>query len=204
MMPHLDSNQKADPTSSHLVRSPLAIETTRWVRLSLKLVMLGSALVTACGSAASARSPASFSEVSRPVAPAGATQSDEAALIAIDPSIRQACGIDDSEAFFAYNSAHVAPRDQALLGKLATCFASGPLKQKAMRLVGHADARGEADYNYLLAQRRADHVRDAIVAAGLASSRVSTTSRGEIEARGQDEASWARDRRVEVMLAGAI
>jgi peptidoglycan-associated lipoprotein len=67
-------------------------------------------------------------------------------------------------------------------------------------VIGHADPRGDAEYNYLLGQRRADGVRSAVVSAGLAVERISTTSRGEIEAQGGDEAGWALDRRVDVVL----
>jgi peptidoglycan-associated lipoprotein len=120
--------------------------------------------------------------------------------INISEDIRKACGITDAEAFFAYDSANVRPQDQAIIQKLANCFATGPLKGKQMRLVGHADPRGDEEYNMSLGNRRADNVKNAIVGAGLASTQVATTSRGEMDATGTDEASWEKDRRVDVML----
>jgi peptidoglycan-associated lipoprotein len=120
--------------------------------------------------------------------------------INISEDIRKACGITDSEAFFAYDSANVRPQDQAILQKLAACFSTGPLKGRQMRLVGHADPRGDEEYNMSLGNRRADNVKSAIVGAGLASAQVATTSRGEMDATGTDEASWEKDRRVDVML----
>lgn len=120
--------------------------------------------------------------------------------IAISEDIRKACGLSDAEAFFAYNSANVREQDKAILTKLATCFSSGPLKGRRMQLVGHADPRGDEEYNYLLGQRRADNVKSAIVSAGLPDSSVSTTSRGENDATGTDDAGWAKDRRVDVLL----
>jgi peptidoglycan-associated lipoprotein len=120
--------------------------------------------------------------------------------INISEDIRKACGITDSEAFFAYDSANVRPQDQAILKKLATCFSTGPLKGRQMRLVGHADPRGDEEYNMSLGNRRADNVKNAIVGAGLAAAQVATTSRGEMDATGTDEASWEKDRRVDVML----
>jgi peptidoglycan-associated lipoprotein len=69
-----------------------------------------------------------------------------------------------------------------------------------MRLVGHADPRGDEEYNMTLGNRRADNVKTAIVDAGLAASQVATTSRGEMDATGTDEASWEKDRRVDVLL----
>jgi peptidoglycan-associated lipoprotein len=133
--------------------------------------------------------------------PAARPSSDaNRSIVAIAPSIRAACGISDSEAFFPYDSAAVRPEDRAILRKLADCFATGPLKTKRMRLVGHADPRGDEEYNYLLGQRRADNVKFGITSSGMVGERVATTSRGEDDAKGLSEAGWAKDRRVDVML----
>lgn len=118
----------------------------------------------------------------------------------ISDEIKRACGITDAEARFAFNSARVREQDKAILKKLADCFSTGALKGREMRLVGHADPRGEPEYNMVLGGRRADNVKSAIVTAGLADKQVATSSRGEMDATGTDEASWARDRRVDVML----
>jgi peptidoglycan-associated lipoprotein len=120
--------------------------------------------------------------------------------INISDEIRKACGITDTEAFFAYDSANIRPQDKAVLTKLATCFTTGPLKGREMRLVGHADNRGEEDYNMLLGQRRADNVKGAVVSAGMTAAKALTTSRGELDASGSDDASWAKDRRVDIVL----
>ena len=69
-----------------------------------------------------------------------------------------------------------------------------------MRLVGHADNRGEEDYNMLLGQRRADNVKGAVVSAGMTAAKTLTTSRGELDATGADEATWSKDRRVDIVL----
>lgn len=120
--------------------------------------------------------------------------------INISDEIKKACGITDAEAFFAYDSANIRAEDKAVLTKLATCFTTGPLKGREMRLVGHADNRGEEDYNMQLGQRRADNVKGAIVNAGMTAAKALTTSRGELDATGADESSWAKDRRVDIVL----
>lgn len=131
-----------------------------------------------------------------PAAPAAPVESN----VVISPDIKKACGLSDSEAFFAYNSATIRQEDRVILSKIATCFTSGPLKGQTMKLVGYTDPRGDQDYNYLLGQRRADSVRSAVIQAGLSESGVSATSRGENEASGTDEPTWAKDRRVDMML----
>lgn len=136
-------------------------------------------------------------------APAAAqlAPSENAASVSISESIRKACGLSETDAHFDYNSSNVTPEADRVLSGLANCFTVGPLKGRGMRLVGHADPRGESEYNLLLGGRRADHVSAALGKKGLAESRMSTSSRGEMDATGEDEAGWARDRKVEVMLA---
>jgi peptidoglycan-associated lipoprotein len=120
--------------------------------------------------------------------------------INISDEIKKACGISDSDAFFAFDSANVREQDRRVLGQLAKCFSTGPLKNREMRLVGHADPRGEPENNMVLGGRRADNVKSFIVKEGLSDAKVSTTSRGEMDATGTEETSWSRDRRVDVML----
>jgi peptidoglycan-associated lipoprotein len=139
--------------------------------------------------------PAAFAGASR-----GDTNSPTSGSVHIDARILQACG-DLPTAHFAYDSAAVQPATAAALGALARCFVSGPLQGKRMRLVGHADSRGEVEYNLELGQRRAGSVAELLARFGLARSRVETTSHGEFDATGTDEVGWARDRKVDVSLA---
>jgi peptidoglycan-associated lipoprotein len=120
--------------------------------------------------------------------------------IRISDEIQRACGITAAEAHFAYDSAQVRGADRAVLKKLADCFSTGPLKGRQMRLVGHADNRGDSEYNMVLGGERADNVKGAISREGLAADRMQTTSRGEMDSVGTDEASWSKDRRVDVLL----
>ena len=121
--------------------------------------------------------------------------------INISDEIRKACGIGDAEAYFDFDSANIKQSDHDVLGKLARCFAEGPLKGRQMRLVGHADPRGEPEYNMVLGGKRADNVKGFIIEKGLPEPQVSTTSRGEMDATGTDDATWSKDRRVDVVLA---
>jgi peptidoglycan-associated lipoprotein len=175
--------------------------------LKLSLAVATSFALVACGSDPPRPITPTTPEPPQAITPAPAANPTEKAgdvpsksNINISEDIRKACGITDSEAFFAYDSANVRPQDKAILQKLASCFSTGPLKGKQMRLVGHADPRGDEEYNMTLGNRRADNVKNAIVEAGLAAAQIATTSRGEMDATGTDEASWEKDRRVDVML----
>lgn len=162
-----------------------------------------ASLLYACGSTPPAAPRAAVlhtpEQAPPPASPAASTAPIES-NVAISADIKKACGLSDSEAFFAYNSATIRQQDRVVLAKIATCFTSGPLKGQTMRLVGYTDPRGDEDYNYLLGQRRADSVRSAVIQAGLSESSVSSTSRGENEASGTDEPTWAKDRRVDMIL----
>jgi peptidoglycan-associated lipoprotein len=121
-------------------------------------------------------------------------------IVFIASEILLACGISDRDAFFPFDSATLETQDVAPLNALATCFSSGPLKGRAMRLVGHADPRGPDDYNIALGLRRADSVERYLDHRGVQRRYVDTSSRGATDATGTDEAGWAKDRRVDVML----
>jgi peptidoglycan-associated lipoprotein len=137
-----------------------------------------------------------------PPAPANPKPDDNGTKsnIQISDEIKKACGISDAEAHFAFDSASVRDQDRVVLKKLADCFSTGPLKGRRMNLVGHADPRGDEEYNRVLGQRRADNVGNVIAQLGMNNSKLATTSRGEDEARGTEEKSWAEDRRVDVVL----
>jgi len=177
--------------------------------VSIVALLLSPGLMLACGSdpVPPPAAPAGGTQVAAPAAPTEEKmppkpeniyqQSD----IRISDEILRACGIDQADAFFAFNSARLRPQDHRVLGQLATCFTTGPLMGREMRLVGHADPRGDEEYNMLLGERRAENVKQYIAEKGLASDKMSVTSRGEMDAKGTDEASWSRDRRVDIVLA---
>jgi peptidoglycan-associated lipoprotein len=175
------------------------------MKRALSLLALGTAL--GCGSdppppATTADAPPPAAKPAPPPIANSPKPEDDASKgnINISDEIKKACGISDAEAFFAYDSANIRAEDKAVLAKLAACFTTGPLKGREMRLVGHADNRGEDDYNMLLGQKRADNVKGAIVTAGMTAAKALTTSRGELDATGSDEASWSKDRRVDIVL----
>lgn len=117
----------------------------------------------------------------------------------IDPKIMQACGTVP-EPHFAFDSADIRERAASSLGALADCFTAGPLKGKQLKLVGHADPRGETEYNLGLGQKRAGSVASFLAKQGLDQKQIQTSSRGEFDAQGVDEEGWARDRKVEIYL----
>ena len=67
-------------------------------------------------------------------------------------------------------------------------------------LEGHCDERGTREYNLALGKRRAEAVRDYLYLNGISKDRISVKSYGEERpaVTGQNERSYARNRRVEI------
>jgi peptidoglycan-associated lipoprotein len=71
-----------------------------------------------------------------------------------------------------------------------------------VRIVGHADDRGNSVYNRILGERRARAVADALLAAGFSAAQVEVLSEGEDDpkALGAGEETWAENRRAEIEI----
>jgi peptidoglycan-associated lipoprotein len=103
---------------------------------------------------------------------------------------------------FDYKKSELLPMDVGMLKQIADCFTTGPLKGESLHLVGRADPRGSVKYNDALGSRRANEVADFLEQNGVDSSRIDRTSRGKRDATGHNEATWAVDRRVDVLIGG--
>jgi peptidoglycan-associated lipoprotein len=153
------------------------------------------------GACKKAEEPTTPPVTTEPAAPAAATTEEEAgqAGVVVDDAVVKLC--DLPEARFDFDSAKLSPSATTMLDALAVCFISGPGKDEGMRLVGHADPRGTEDYNMGLGQRRAGSVSEYLLKKGLPEDRMETSSRGELDATGTEDTGWARDRRVDILLA---
>ncbi len=69
-----------------------------------------------------------------------------------------------------------------------------------MNLEGHTDERGGREYNLALGQKRAEAVRRALSLLGVTEAQMEAVSFGEEKPAqiGLDEASFAKNRRVEL------
>jgi peptidoglycan-associated lipoprotein len=122
-----------------------------------------------------------------------------AGVVNVDQRVVDMCKLP--EPHFAFDSAALSPQAGQVLNSIATCFETGPGAGKSMKLIGHADPRGETMYNFALGQHRAGSVATYLEHKGLPDGRLSTSSRGAMDATGTDEATWAQDRRVDILLA---
>ncbi len=100
---------------------------------------------------------------------------------------------------YSFESAALVDEAQKTLQRLAKCM-QGPLKGRKVLLTGHCDARGEYEFNMGLGAERAEGVKTALSALGVGADSMATTSRGKLDATGQDEAGYANDRRVDIEI----
>ena len=101
--------------------------------------------------------------------------------------------------YFEYDSAKLTSESIEILEAHGNFVAGNG--EVSVRLEGHADERGSREYNIALGDRRAQSVRRVLLFQGASSDQVETVSYGEEKpvAFGQDEDSWARNRRVELI-----
>lgn len=100
--------------------------------------------------------------------------------------------------YFDYDSYVLSPAARDSLSKI-----SDYLQKKntavQVQIEGHCDERGSDEYNMALGEKRAKVAHDYLTSLGVSAGRLSTISYGEEKPAelGQDETSWAKNRRVE-------
>src|ERR1700722_9482636 len=96
--------------------------------------------------------------------------------------------------YFDFNQADVRADAQPILAGQADWLRRYPGVR--VRIEGNCDERGTREYNFALGAKRADSVRDFLVAHGIAAGRITTISYGKEQPidPGQDEAAWAKNR----------
>ncbi len=168
------------------------------------LSLLAAAALVACGNAKPASPPQAAAP---PQMSAQAASHDPpkavSSNVALDADILRACKIEFSNTTdapkFDFDSTELMPDDLRVLGQVAACLTTGPLKGRSVELIGRADPRGTTEYNMALGGRRAHQVTDYLQQHGV-SARLRETSRGALDATGHDESGWRADRRVDLVL----
>lgn len=102
---------------------------------------------------------------------------------------------------FATDSAEILPDSIPLLTEIADVLLRTP-EIRRVEIQGHTDNRGGREHNMDLSQRRAEAVRDWLIAAGVDSSRLEARGYGDSEPRVPNltAANRARNRRVQFMI----
>ncbi|WP_418316391.1 peptidoglycan-associated lipoprotein Pal [Piscinibacter sakaiensis] len=137
-------------------------------------------------------------------APSAADASARAAAAARNAAARAdeaAAPVAERTVYFGFDQYTISPSDADLLSRHARYLATVP--NTPVRIEGHADERGSAEYNLALGQRRADAVRRTLSTLGVRESMIESVSWGEQKpaVQGSGEDVWARNRRAEIIYS---
>ncbi len=102
---------------------------------------------------------------------------------------------------FEYDSAKIAKESLPIVDEVAKIF-SDHTEFVLIEVAGHADDRGNDKYNLQLTQKRVESVVAALVARGIAASRLRAQGYGEYCPLdpAHNEGAWAKNRRVEFIV----
>jgi outer membrane protein OmpA-like peptidoglycan-associated protein len=126
----------------------------------------------------------------------GASRSEtEVTMMYLPVEIQHSC--DGTDPKFTFDSSGVEMTDSGSLRNLAACMKDGALKNRSIRIIGHADARGSEGYNDRLGKRRAESVKLTLEKMGVPPDRLITVTDGKLGATLPTE-DW--DRRVDFQI----
>jgi peptidoglycan-associated lipoprotein len=167
------------------------------MKKSILLTLLFSIAIWGCSKKQTVKQeePIKQPEVQAPVPAAPATPPPAEPAAALPK-------LDLQAIYFEFDSYALRAEAKEMLNKAGSLLRSYP--EISLRLEGHCDQRGTAEYNLALGEKRANAVRNYLMDLGVAKSRLSTVSYGKEKpaALGNDEESWAKNRRVEIFPAG--
>jgi outer membrane protein OmpA-like peptidoglycan-associated protein len=132
--------------------------------------------------------------------------SDDGTSIHLSQEILQQCRFptDVGELpLFDVNESTLKPRGRDILADVANCMKDGPLESRTITIIGRTDSRGTEEHNQALGASRADATRNYLLEHGVPARKLLVISRGEEGATGNDQASMALDRRVDLVLGDA-
>ena len=96
--------------------------------------------------------------------------------------------------FFAFDRSDISAEAREILTRQADWLRRYP--NVSVTIEGHCDERGTREYNLALGERRAQAVKNVLVASGIPTSRISTISYGKERpiVVGSIEEAWAQNR----------
>jgi peptidoglycan-associated lipoprotein len=166
------------------------------------LLISTTALFAACSSTpkeAPAPAPAP-AEVPQAPAPAPAAPAPVAAPVAVPAHLDPNSPVSQQRSvYFNFDSSTIKSESNAVIDLQGKYLSANPTLN--VRVEGNTDERGSTEYNLALGQRRAEAVVKALKVVGVKDGQAEAVSYGEEKpkATGHDEASWAQNRRADVV-----
>jgi len=157
------------------------------------VLLFSAALLVACSS-----NKEKEDEAAAAAAAAAAAKSAQGAATSAEMArLEEAAMAAGNVFYFAFDSSTLTPES---ISAINAHIAVMQMNNENIRLEGHTDERGTREYNMALGERRANAVRDYMVANGISAFRIESISFGEERpvAFGSGEEAWAQNRRVEL------
>jgi outer membrane protein OmpA-like peptidoglycan-associated protein len=106
----------------------------------------------------------------------------------------------DLEIYFEYNSARIAREAEPQLNQLGDALRNPRLRNAAVVLGGHTDAKGSQSFNERLSDRRAEAVKRYLVERlNIPAENLTTAGYGKRHLKNPDEPYAAENRRVQIL-----
>jgi peptidoglycan-associated lipoprotein len=104
------------------------------------------------------------------------------------------------QVFFDTDQADLSPRGQLIVNKVAEVVRTND--EVRVTVIGRTDRAGTAAANMALSERRAELVRDALIAAGVPAARIDTSwlGEGEQDVPTPDDVAAQRNRVVDIVV----
>lgn len=180
----------------------------------MKKLILGMVLVNLLAACASQeakdtkasvedKSPAAIAEkAAEPSVQTAAIQTAPAQQQALEPLKDPANILSRRSVYFDYDSSAVKDEYKSMVEAHAKYIVGRPSAH--VTLQGNCDERGSREYNLALGQRRAEAVKKMMTVLGVVDKQIEAVSLGEEKpkAAGNDEASWAQNRRTDIVYQG--
>ncbi|MDJ0971582.1 MAG: peptidoglycan-associated lipoprotein Pal [Kiloniellales bacterium] len=153
-------------------------------------------LLAACETPTEETTASTSSAATTPSTPAAPTEA-----VGIQPgSLEDLIDKVGDRVFFDFDKYDLKPEGRSTVEALAAWLNSFPAV--TLTLEGHADERGTREYNLALGERRANAVKDYLIALGINAGRLTTISYGEERPAvpGSYEEAWAQNRRSQFVV----
>lgn len=141
-------------------------------------------------------------EQAKPIVEVKPSQNEVVSAVAPQDSAQAPAGVKLETVYFDFDKSDLRQDTRDALSKNAETVLKTFAAAK-IRIEGHCDERGSAEYNLALGEKRAKSAQKYLTTLGVKAENLSVISYGKEKpaVMGSDEAAWAKNRRAEFVVA---
>jgi peptidoglycan-associated lipoprotein len=166
---------------------------------SVAFIVSAAALLSACSSTKLNETPVVEQSKPAPVAQQDTREIKPVETGSVDPLNDPKGVLANRSVYFDFDSFAVRADGKPVVENHSAYLNKNT--QRKVLIQGNTDERGGTEYNLALGQKRAEAVRKAMNAMGVADNQIEAVSLGKEKpkAQGHDEAAWAENRRADIV-----